>query len=114
MANIYSESVTTYQNAADSHTFAVYTRSASGSLTATDLDGKTVVLVVFDPDNEASKLFEKTGSVGGSDNNEVTVEWDSDDAATVDVYHYVLRNTTDDDAVVGEGTFHVKRAASAS
>lgn len=114
MSTIYSESVTTYQAAADSHTFTAYTKDASGTLTANNLSGKTVVLVVFDTDNPATVLFEKTGSVGGTNSNEIAVSWDSTDATTADVYHYVLRNTTDDKVVVGEGTFTVKAAASAS
>ncbi len=111
---ILSDSIVAFTKAAQTIVVSVDVRDENGALTPIDLSSKTVKFVVFNPDDEADIKFQVEGTVGGVNNNQVTITWTASDFPDDDVFHYVLRNTTDGGIVLAEGTFHVKRAAVAT
>lgn len=105
---------------------------STSPITAYYLEGKTLTFAVVDSDGTAISLagdtikfvveaetsagnyidiFVDTGSVGGDDNNEVTVTIAGSDNDELGDFIYSLRNETDDNQVLARGLYNVVYAA---
>jgi hypothetical protein len=71
-----------------------------------DLSGKSIVLQAYDPNDVATQLWTETGSVGGDDNNQVTINGDDSNTGEAGAFRYVMRNTTDD-SVIAKGVLTI-------
>jgi len=85
-----------------------------------DLSGKQIAFVAYsdrDPDTKVLELKnydgEDTLSIGGTDNNIVTLDGPDSVIPTPGTYRWVLRNQTDDTVLLA-GTLRVKAAADAT
>jgi hypothetical protein len=71
-----------------------------------DLLGKAIKFQAYDPNDVATQLWTETGSVGGDDNNQVTINGDDSNTGEAGAFRYVMRNTTDD-SVIAKGVLTI-------
>jgi hypothetical protein len=96
--------IVSYQSAA----FGPFTWTVTDSDGNTvDLSEKSVSLVVWADGLPNAIAFQISGSVGGDNNNQVTVSQDDTNTGTAGKFGFALMNTTDD-TVLARGTLHIK------
>ena len=75
-------------------------------LCESSLTGKTIKFQVYDTSDTDTQLWTEDGTVGGDDNNQVTIDSDDTNTGTPGGFRYKMWNT-DDDQLIARGVLTI-------